>query len=86
MDRQSQAFRGATEEDVIDLDNAKILPPIQSLSEISLPEDFEHTEWDQNKETPKTLEEARTALLDRIVDPHAPDDESQANAYDDELT
>lgn len=84
MDRQSEAFRLATEADWfgIDLNEAEIYEDGDERP-ILPPEVFEAGAWDEEREPPKTLAEARAALATRIADPNAPDDESDSGAYDD---
>lgn len=94
-DRQSEAYRGATDADHWDGDleeltatgQARAHAPAASERGILLPEFYERhyqqgAGWDTGREGPKSLAEAREALAARIADPHAPDDESVAGAYD----
>ena len=48
------------------------------------PERWEADAWDLDREPPKTPDEARRALLERIADPAAPDTEAELGAYDGE--
>lgn len=50
---------------------------------VRTPEEWDSTGWDENRDGPKSLDEAREALAARIADPHAPDTEATAGAYDD---
>lgn len=82
MDRQSEAFRLSTEADWfgVDLSTAEVYEDGDERP-IKTPEEWHG--WDADRQPPKTIEEAKAALLDRIADPYAPDDESHAHAYDD---
>jgi hypothetical protein len=85
MDRQSEAFRNATDEDHWSgqvTDDDTVHQELRSLSDITLPDDYDDDEWDTDKDGPKSLEEARTALDERIENPEAPDDEIDRGAYD----
>lgn len=84
MDRQSEAYRLASEADWagVNLAEADIYDDGDERP-IRTPEEFESAEWDSGRESPKTIEEAREALVNRIADPNAPDDETDAHAYDD---
>jgi hypothetical protein len=86
LDAQSLAFREnpvpVTDEQIGFLAEAIHLPAT-SLGPILLPDDWEALRWDAERTGPKTLEEARAALAERIVDPAAPDDGTHAGAYDD---
>jgi hypothetical protein len=46
------------------------------------PEEWDTTGWDAGRVGPKSLDEARAALADRIADPTAPDDTTVAGVYD----
>lgn len=83
MDRQSEAFRHATEADWagVDLDECDVYPDGDDRP-IRAPEDYEADGWDYGRESPKTVAEAKAALAARIDDPSAPDDETVAGAYD----
>jgi len=83
MDRQSDAYRNATEADWagVNLDECDIYPDGDERP-IRTPEEFEADNWDSARQAPKTLDEAKAALAARIADPDAPDDESVAHAYD----
>ncbi|WP_290049568.1 hypothetical protein [Amycolatopsis solani] len=52
-------------------------------SPIKTPQEWDAEGWDADRQGPKTLDEARTALAERIADPHAPDTEAESGAYDD---
>jgi hypothetical protein len=85
IDRQSEAYRHATEADWAGVDLTECAVYRDDDPEpIRTPEDHEQAEWDANRKNPKTVEEARRALAARIADPAAPDDESVASAYDEE--
>lgn len=83
MDRQGEVFRDATETDWATgavLEGAvRHEPGSEGLS----PEEWEALGWDDGREGPKTLDQARVALAGRIADPAAPDDDTVAHAYDD---
>lgn len=89
MDRQSQAYREATDADHWD-DELETLPegsialhPIneQTIGTIKLPEDYETEEWDKDKDGPKTDIQATLSILDRIKDNGAPDEIRDIEAY-----
>jgi hypothetical protein len=84
IDRQSAAYRHATEEDWagVNLDECEVYEDGDPRP-IAGPEEWEQTGWDTGREPPKTVGEAKAALAARIADPTAPDDESMAGAYDD---
>lgn len=89
-DPQSIAFREATEQDSWDGAIAALIaegavhhPPITNLDDIALPEHFEERNWDQGRVGPKSLDEAREALAERIRSRSAPDSLDAENAYDD---
>lgn len=90
LDPQSWAFREATEADSWDGDLAAITgsgeaayrEPITDLGHVTLPEDYEAAGWDEGREQPKDIREARAALHARIDDPSAPDTEAERGAYD----
>jgi hypothetical protein len=86
-DRQSQAFREAGPADRWDGDvlalGARVHMPQRHAVNLVLPEHYEQGRgWDQMREPPKTLEQARALLAERIADPGAPDSEADAGAYD----
>lgn len=84
MDRQSEAYRHATEADWAGVDLAECVVYADGDPQpIATPEEWEAAGWDAGREPPKTLAEAKDALAARIADPAAPDDESVAGAYDD---
>jgi hypothetical protein len=77
MDRQSEAYRGMTPEDVVEeIPGSTIHPSVDSLDELHLPEEFPDVEG-----TPKTLAQAEGRLFERIMDPEAPDDNSSKGVY-----
>lgn len=85
-DRQSQAFREAGPADRWDGDvlalGARVHMPVDSVEHLVLPEHYEQGRgWDQHREPPKTLEQARAMLAERIADPRAPDSDAEAEAY-----
>ncbi len=49
---------------------------------IKTPEEWDAEGWDADRQGPKDLGEARSALDARIADPHAPDTEAEFGAYD----
>jgi len=79
MDRQSEAYRMMTEEDIVeDLPDSTHYLPCQSLDEVRLPQDYPEEEgFDQ----PKSLAQAEGRLFERIMDPTAPDDNSVKGVY-----
>lgn len=84
-DPQSRAYREAGPGDRWDGDLQAIGARVSQADDVSavvLPEDYEDTGWDTGRVGPKSLEEAREALASRIADPHAPDSEAEAGAYD----
>lgn len=86
-DKQSKAFRELPlNEQIMDIElgaHAEIEhPPITDLEDLKLPEDYEDDNWDEGRETPKTVEEARGMLLERILNPNAPDGDEVIGAYD----
>jgi len=77
MDRQSEAYRGMTKEDIVeDIYGSVHRSAATSLKGIRLPEDFP----DQGGE-PKSLIMAEVVLHDRIMDPTAPDDHKVQGIY-----
>jgi hypothetical protein len=77
MDRQSEAYRGMTPDDVVEsIPDSTIHPPIDSLDELYLPREYAPIEG-----TPKTLAQAESNLFERIMDPTAPDDNSTKGVY-----
>lgn len=86
-DPQSTAYRDATDADRWDGDlhalGARVHIPTDSVEFLVLPERYERgSGWDAHRQPPKTIEEARAALAQRIVDPAAPDSEAEAGAYE----
>lgn len=84
-DRQSVAFRGATDADHWDGDLEAVggrVSQADDVSQVVLPDEFEEHGWDAGREGPKSLEEAQAALAARIADPGAPDGPDVAGAYD----
>lgn len=89
-DPQSRAFREATDADHWDDDvNALIRDygatydeEVTSIDDVPGPEYYETMGWDTDRDGPKTVAEAREALLARIEDPRAPDTEAEAGAYE----
>jgi hypothetical protein len=79
MDRQSEAYRRMTKEDIQEeLPDSIVHSSCHSLDEIRLPRDYPEGEgW----EGPKDLAQAEGVLYDRIMDPTAPDDTSSVGAY-----
>ena len=77
MDRQSEAYRGMTDEDIVEeIPDSIHHPPCTSLKGINLPEDFPDPGGKQ-----KSLIMAEVALHDRIMDPTAPDDYNVQGVY-----
>jgi hypothetical protein len=83
MDRQSAAFRHATEADWagVNLAECDVFEDGDDRP-IRTPEDWEAADWDAGREEPKSLVEARVALAYRIANPAAPDGAEVAGAYD----
>jgi hypothetical protein len=79
MDRQSEAYRMMTEEDIEEGRPDSIHhPPCRSLEGIKLPEEYPDEEgYDQ----PKNLAQAEAILFKRVMDPTAPDDHSVMGVY-----
>jgi len=89
MDRQSRAYREMPiNEHAQDIElgawAVAEFGPAQSLIGIKLPNQYDEERWDEGRERPKTLEEARGVLLDRVVNPEAPDGDEVMFAYDEE--
>lgn len=89
MDAQSAAFREATPADRVPdgriHDHAeRVHAPLADLAHIRLPDRYEAAGWDAERVGPKTLAEARVELAARIRDPHAPDGDEVAGAYDED--
>lgn len=79
MDRQSEAYRRMTLEDIVeDLPDNVVYVPCESLNEIRLPDDYEELE---GLGTPKNYAQAESRLFERIMDPSAPDDNSVRGSY-----
>jgi len=79
MDAQARAFANASRSDWAmwpDLFEVPADWPIKS------PEEWDADGWDLLRTAPYTPAQARTALLDRIVLPDAPDGEAERTAYD----
>jgi hypothetical protein len=77
MDRQSEAYRRMTDEDIVEeIPDSIHHPPCTSLRGINLPEDYPEPEGQ-----PKNLILAEVALHDRIMDPSAPDDHKVQGTY-----
>jgi hypothetical protein len=77
MDRQSEAYRRMTDEDVAeDFPGSIHHPPVTSLSSIHLPQDYPDLGGKS-----KTLIMAEVALHERIMDPTAPDDHKVQGVY-----
>lgn len=75
MDRQSRAFREAGPADWAPDDLTPTLdPPTRS------PAEWDAADWDAGRLGAKSLALARGALAERVLDPHAPDDDP--HAYD----
>lgn len=77
MDRQSEAYRRMTDEDIVeDIPDSVHHEPITSLRAIQLPPDYPETTGQ-----PKTLIQAEIALRDRIMEPTAPDSYEVQGVY-----
>ncbi len=83
MDRQSEAYREATDSDWA-------MDPVLAGAVVHEPgttpertrEEWEAAGWDADRDEPKTTTEAQALLASRIADPEAPDDATVAGAYD----
>lgn len=84
MDRQSAAYRHATEADWagVNLAECEVYPDGDERP-IRTPEDHEADNWDADREGPKSLAEAQAALAGRIANPSAPDGDEVVGVYDD---
>lgn len=77
MDRQSEAYRNMTEDDIQEeLPDSTTHLPAESLDELQLPQDFEKL-----RAQSKTISQAESKLAERIMDPTAPDDTSSRGSY-----
>lgn len=84
MDRQGEAYRLATEAEWAGVNLTECDVYLDGDERpIRTPEYHEAHYWDRGREGPKTLAQAKEALVSRIADPYAPDDETMAHAYDD---
>lgn len=86
-DAQRSAFTGASPDDWAAeadlLADAVVHEPNEPHAEpIRTPEEWDATRWDEDRDGPKSIDEAREALAARIADPTAPDTEAVAGAYD----
>lgn len=87
MDRQSEAYRENPEENhASEIEVASWAErehePLTSIDDLKWPEDYEDDDWDQGREGPKSIPEARAELNRRIADESAPDDIQDVDAYD----
>jgi hypothetical protein len=86
-DRQTAAYRDmaatdvVTDDDILRMIEDGELMPAPDDEPIRSPDEWRATGWDEGREPPKTLAEARAALAARVADPAAPD--TDATAYDD---
>lgn len=79
MDRQSEAYRMMTEDDIVeDIPDSIHHPPCESLWDMRLPRDYPYPE---EYDEPKHLAQAEGRLFERIMDPTAPDDNSVKGVY-----
>lgn len=79
MDRQSEAYRMMTEEDIVEgRPDCIHHPRCRSLDDIKLPRDYPEEEGYGD---PKNLYQAEGILFERIMDPTAPDDNSVKGVY-----
>lgn len=77
MDRQSEAYRNMTEEDIVEEIYGSVhISAATSLKGIHLPQDYP----DHGGER-KSVVMAEVLLHDRIMDPTAPDDHSVQGVY-----
>ena len=84
MDAQSRAFREASTEDLVSdqqlmalIENGELLAPNPD-DPIKSPDEWHATGWDEGRQDPKSLEEARDALRSRATQSH-----ERPNLYDD---
>lgn len=63
------------------LDDAVVHEP-GDTTPIRTPEEWDAAGWDADRQSPKTLDEARAALAARIAAHDSPDTEADAGAYD----
>lgn len=88
MDRQSAAFRDATEADWfgVDLDTATVYSAEDEETDPIVPaEYYDQSGWDRDRIPPKTRAEAAAMLVARIANPDAPETQADAGAYDEAL-
>lgn len=79
MDRQSEAYRRMTKEDIQEeLPDSIYHPTCHSLDGIRLPRDYPEQ---KGFDAPKNLAQAEVASFVRIMDPSAPDDNSTQGIY-----
>jgi hypothetical protein len=57
-------------------------PDDPGAAPIRTPEEWDATDWDADRGSPKDINDARAALAERITNPHAPDTPAVACAYD----
>lgn len=83
MDRQSEAYRLASEANWASVGSRRCAVYVDGDERpIRTPQEWDADGWDDDRTRPKTVAEAREALMARIADPYAPDDETVAHAYD----
>jgi hypothetical protein len=79
VDRQSEAYRRMTKDDIVEeLPDNIVHPPCQSLDEVNLPDDYPDL---KGLGRPKNYAQAESRLFERIMDPTAPDDNSVRGVY-----
>jgi hypothetical protein len=88
LDAQAHAFRAATDDDLVDDEQIAAMLRSGELANTTADprvsvEAHEQAGWDAGRAEPKTIDEARAALAERVQDPTAPDDDP--TAYDDDL-
>lgn len=84
-DAQAEAFREASPDELTTDDEIAAMLASGELVDttrhpIVTPDEWENRHWDAERSAPKTLDEARSALLARVEDPSAPD--TDATVYD----
>lgn len=84
-DTQAEAFRGAGPDDWVTDDDLAAMHDsgeLQTVTDAPVRTVYEHevSGWDAERVGPKSLEQAKAALADRVDDPQAPDDD--ASLYD----
>lgn len=82
MDRQADAYRLSDARDWADDTDLCDVYRDTDPRPIRTPAEWEAGGWDAGRDTPKTLTEAKAALLLRVANPDAPDTPADLGAYD----